>query len=349
MRRTGFALLAALTVAGALSAAPAQAGEYRAQGKLDGCTGTAPVVCHFDVAPGTYDVKVELGGKTSGSTSAIAESRRAVLPETATRAGKTVQLSFTVDVRTPEGEPTGPAGKPGLDITFGGAAPRLASIKVTAASRSTPQILLAGDSTVCDQPGDPYSGWGQQLPQYLKKGISVANHADSGESSASYLARPELFPRVKARIDRGDLVLIQLAHNDKQTDAATYRANLTTLVKGVQEKGGSPVLVTPIVRRWFSSDGTLNNDTALLVNGLGVNHPAEIRKLSTSLGVPLIDLTAITKARVETLGVEASKALYLTNEKKDNTHTSVRGANEYATFVLAELRAKNLVRKGLVR
>lgn len=202
---------------------------------------------------------------------------------------------------------------------------------------------------MCDQPAAPYSGWGQQLPQYLRKGLSVANYADSGESTVTYLQNPQLWATVQPLIRPGDLVLIQLAHNDKTTDEATYRANVETLVAGVREKGGRPVLVTPIVRRWFNADGTLNNDTALLVNSLGVDHPAVIRSVAAARHVPLIDLTAKTKALVESLGVEGSKAIYLYNEKKDNTHTSVHGATVYAGLVRDALVAQHLVPKGLVR
>lgn len=192
-------------------------------------------------------------------------------------------------------------------------------------------------------------GGGQQLPQYLRKGVSVANYADSGESTVTYLENPALFPTVQPLIRRHDLVLIQLAHNDKTTDEPTYRANLETLVAGVRARGGDPVLVTPVVRRWFNADGTLNNDTALLVNGLGVNHPAVIRSVAAAEHVPLIDLTAKTKALVESLGVEGSKAIYLCNEKRDNTHTSVHGATVYAGLVRDELLAQHLVPERQVR
>lgn len=338
MRRFSVVVLVAATMGAALTAVPAQAAHAH-------CTAAA---CHFDVPPGTYDVKVLLGGEAASSTRVTAETRRTLLPETAVEAGKRVARSFTVNVRTPEGEPTGADGTPGLDLQLGGSAPALADIEVTKA-RHARQILLVGDSTVCDQPGDPYSGWGQQLPQYLRKGLSVANYADSGESTVSYLADSRLWATVQPRIRRGDLVLIQLAHNDKTTDGATYRANLETLAAGVRAKGGKPVLVTPIVRRWFNADGTLNNDTALLVNGLGVDHPAVIRSVAAAHDVPLIDLTAKTKARVESLGVEASKALYLYNEKRDNTHTSVHGATTYASLVRDELVARHLVPKRLMR
>ncbi|WP_405391764.1 rhamnogalacturonan acetylesterase [Streptomyces sp. NBC_01102] len=353
MRRAGSALLAACTAVAALTAlasTPARAQDRPAAGPdaLDHCTGTAPVLCHFDVAPGTYRVRVLLGGGAgAGSTSVTAETRRTVLAETPNAAGKTVRRSFTVDVREPEGEPTGPTGSPGLDLAFGGTAPRLAALRVERVR--TPQILLAGDSTVCDQPGDPYSGWGQQLPQYLTDRIAVANYADSGEGSQSFRDNPALFPALRARIHRGDLVLVQLAHNDKQTDRATYRTNLTAMIEDVRAEGGRPVLVTPIVRRWFNTDGTLDNGTALLVNGLGVDLPAEVRTLAAEQGTPLVDLTALTKARVEELGPEASKALYLYDEKRDNTHTSTRGATEYAALVLGELRDRKLVPPHAVR
>ncbi|MFF6936770.1 hypothetical protein [Streptomyces sp. NPDC008312] len=191
------------------------------------------------MAPGTYRVRLLLGGGTQpGSTAVTAETRRTMLAETPDAAGRTVRRSFTVDVRDPEGEPTGAPGTPGLDLVLGGAAPQLASVRVERVR--TPQILLAGDSTVCDQPGEPYAGWGQHLPQYLADRLSVANYADSGEGSQSFLDNPALFPALRARIPHGDLVLIQLAHNDKETDRDTYRANLTAMTEGVRAEGGRP-------------------------------------------------------------------------------------------------------------
>ncbi|MFF5436253.1 rhamnogalacturonan acetylesterase [Streptomyces achromogenes] len=338
------ATLTVLALSTALTATPARAHTGRPLG-IDHCTATA---CHFDVPPGTYDVTVRLGAATASTTRVTGETRRTLLPETAVPAGGHATRSFTVDVRTPEGEPTGPDGTPGLDLALGGSAPALDAIRVTPA-RHARRLLLIGDSTVCDQPADPYSGWGQQLPQYLRAGLSVANHADSGESTVTYLRDPRLWAAVRQLIRPGDLVLVQLAHNDKTTDGATYRANLETLVAGIRDRGGEPVLVTPVVRRWFNADGTLNNDTALLVNGLGVDHPAVIRSVAAAEDVPLIDLTARTKQLVESLGPEGSKALYLYNEKRDNTHTSVHGATVFAGLVRDELLARHLVPEGRVR
>ncbi|GAA2154619.1 MULTISPECIES: RICIN domain-containing protein [Glycomyces] len=316
-------------------------------GGLEGCTGTSPVSCRYDVAPGTYDVTVVLGGATAGSTTVTAETRRTMLGTTVTAAGQQVTKSFTVNVRTPEGQPTGSTGNPGLNLYFGGSAPRVSSVTVTPARQ--PQLFLAGDSTVCDQSTRPYTGWGQQLPQYFDQGLSVANYADSGDSSGSFLSDSRLFPTMKPLIRPGDVVLIQFGHNDKQTSASTFRSNLTRLIDGVKAQGGVPVLVTPIVRRSFNSDGTLNNGTALHVNGVGVDLPREMRNLAAAQGVDLIDLTALTKQLVERLGPEGSKALYLTNEASDNTHTSEYGADQFAQLVRNDMRNQGIVPAGLFR
>ncbi|MGR6919350.1 galactose-binding domain-containing protein [[Actinomadura] parvosata] len=305
------------------------------------CTGASPITCHLDVQPGNYDVTVVLGDPAAaGVTSVQAEARRTVLPAVSTAAGSYARYSFTLNVRQPEGQPTGQGGtgKPGLDLVFSGQAPKLDGIGLAPASG--PVLYLAGDSTVCDQPAAPYTGWGQQLPQYFKLGLSVANYGDSGESSGSFLSNAALFPAMKPLIKGGDTVLIQFGHNDKSTTASAFASNLTSLVTQVRSRGGTPVLVTPPVRRLFAADGTLTS-TALHVNGVGADLPATMRQVAAAQDAPLIDLTAASKALVEGLGPGASAALYLT-ELNDNTHFSAYGANEMAGLVLRRMRELSL-------
>ncbi len=60
MRRFSIAVIAAVTLGTALTSVPAQAHTARPSPGLAHCTtGT----CHFDVPPGTYDVRVVVGGK----------------------------------------------------------------------------------------------------------------------------------------------------------------------------------------------------------------------------------------------------------------------------------------------
>ncbi|MEU4746737.1 GDSL-type esterase/lipase family protein, partial [Actinosynnema sp. NPDC023658] len=321
------------------------AGGSTPPGRPAECTGTSPITCHFGVSPGNYTVTAWIGDRTSaGSTSMSVEARRRILPAVATAAGTITQHTFTINVRQPEGQPTGQGGTgtPGLDITFAGTAPKLSGLTVQPATGPL-AVYLAGDSTVCDQPTAPYTGWGQLLSAHVSAGAVVANYADSGESSGSFLSNPALFPTVKPLIKRNDLVLIQFGHNDKSTSASAFRGNLTSMVNQVREKGGLPVLVTPPVRRLFS--GSQLTPTALHVNGVGVDLAAETRTLGSALGVPLIDLTAKSEALVESLGPTDSAQLYLRESVDgvtDNTHFSEYGAGKMADLVVQGIRERNL-------
>ena len=48
-------------------------------------------------------------------------------------------------------------------------------------------IYIIGDSTVDDNQS-PFRGWGWALPQYVREGVAVKNHALSGRSSRSFRA-----------------------------------------------------------------------------------------------------------------------------------------------------------------
>ncbi|WP_410812727.1 discoidin domain-containing protein [Micromonospora sp. 067-2] len=322
---------------------PATGGPEPDPALLARCAGTAPITCHYDLAPGNYDVTLVLGdANRAGSTTVHAEARRNLLGPVSTAAGQLSRQTLTVNVRQPEGQPTGQGGTgtPGLDLVLGGSAPRLSGIGIAPAASGTRRLFLAGDSTVCDQPTTPYTGWGQQLPQYYRAGLAVANYADSGESSGSFLNVGSLFPTMAPLIRSGDHVLIQFGHNDKTTTEVAFRQNLTDLVSGVRARGGVPVLVTPPVRRLFTSDGSLSS-TALHVNSVGVNLPAVTRQLASAQGVPLIDLTARSATLVRALGPTASQQLFLTQATDgvtDNTHFSSYGAQEMAKLVRQGIR-----------
>ncbi|MFN8076027.1 MAG: ricin-type beta-trefoil lectin domain protein [Kineosporiaceae bacterium] len=301
------------------------------------CSGASPIVCTFAVRPGVYALNVSFGGSTAGSTTMTVEARRQVLPTVTTAAGATATYTVVVDVRDPEGQPTGQGGTgtPGLTVTFGGSAPRVSGLKVGAAPSTTRQIFIAGDSTVCDQPTAPYTGWGQMLPASIKESAVVANHGDSGENSGSFLANGALFPALRNRIHTGDIVLIQFGHNDKTTSATDFRNNLTSLVTQVQARGGQAVLVTPPVRRLFS--GTSLTSTALHINGVGTNLPEVMKQVGAAQKVPVIDLTGRSEALVEKLGPSASTELFLTRARNgvdDDTHFSTTGATQMAGLVI---------------
>ncbi|MCQ9179338.1 rhamnogalacturonan acetylesterase [Streptomyces sp. IBSBF 2953] len=334
----GLMTLATLVGTGAAHADPAT------RGLPAGCSGAAPIKCHYAVPPGNYDVTVSIGGVTAAETDMWAEARRLMLPATKTAAGATATYSFTVNVRQPEGQPTGQGGtgNPGLDIRFAGSGPQVSAVSVKPAAQPL-VAYLAGDSTVCDQPVAPYTGWGQMITPTVGPGASVANYADSGESSGSFLRNSALFPALLSKVRANDAVFVQFGHNDKQTSASAFRSNLTSMITQVRAKGGVPVLVTPPVRRLF--DGSRLTSTALHVNGVGVNLPAEMRAVGTAQRVPVIDLTARSKALVESLGPSASAQLFLRSSVDgvtDNTHFSQYGASRMGGLVLQSIREQHL-------
>lgn len=321
-------------------------------GRPSECTGSSPIRCHFGVSPGNYTVTAWIGDRASaGNTSMSVEARRRILPAVSTAAGTISKYVFTINVRQPEGQPTGQGGTgtPGLQITFYGSAPKLSGLTVQAASNPL-VVYLAGDSTTCDQFLAPWTGWGQLLPTHVSAGAVIANYGDSGESSGSFLNNSALFPTMKPLIKSNDLVFIQFGHNDKSTSASAFRSNLTSMINQVRERGGIPVLVTPPVRRHFNGDRL--TDTALHINGVGVNLPAEMRSLGSALNVPVIDLTTKSKTLVEGLGPTRSAELYLRQSVDgvtDNTHFSEYGAGRMAELVVQGVRERNLSLVGYLR
>ena len=74
-----------------------------------------------------------------------------------------------------------------LTLEFNGTHPALRSLEIEKAD--VPTVFLLGDSTVCDQPAEPWNSWGQMLPRFFKPEVAIANHAESGETIANSLAR----------------------------------------------------------------------------------------------------------------------------------------------------------------
>jgi lysophospholipase L1-like esterase len=297
------------------------------------------VACHFGGAPGNYEVTVGLGGPKAGDMHVEAEAYRWMLGNTKPNAGQESTAKLVVNVRQPEGQPVQNGdndGTPGLDVYIRGAAPELSEICVKPAQKM-PTIWIAGDSTVCDQGSTDYSGWGQHLPQFFGPSVVVANYADSGESSGSFLNSGKMFGAIKARWASGDWLFVQMGHNDKTTSAATFQANMLSYVKQAKAAGVNVVLVTPISRVGY----TLAQEH---VNSVGANLPQIIRDLGKSENVPVIDLTVTTWNWLQTIAWKDYFAL-----GTDKTHTNPKGADIIAGFVRDAIQAQTIGVKTYLR
>ncbi|MFI0168698.1 rhamnogalacturonan acetylesterase [Streptomyces sp. NPDC017095] len=229
----------------------------------------------------------------------------------------------------------------------------LAAVPLVGRSRRETRTLhLAGDSTAAQKYADaaPETGWGMALPFFLREELKVANHAVNGRSAKSFVDEGRL-DALLAGVRRGDVLLVQFAHNDeKATDPArytepwtTYQRYLRLYLAGARERGARPVLATPVERRRFAADGT-----ALPTHG---EYPAAMRALAEEEGVALLDIEALSLALWQRLGAEETKTYFnWTATEQDNTHFNPPGAVAVARLVARELlRTRVLARHDVVR
>jgi lysophospholipase L1-like esterase len=287
---------------------------------------------------GNYLVTVTLGGAAAGDTFVSAESNRGLLSTVTTAAGKSVEYAFAVDVRARESEPTEPnvnAGYPGLDLYFSGTNPEVSAIGYAVATTATrpTNILIASDSTVCDQPTAAFAGWGQMLPEFFGPAVEISNYADSGESSASFYGSGGLWGAVKANWKAGDWVLIQFGHNDKTATDAQVETNLERYVTDAQTAGVNAILISPPARV-----GTWNGNTLGDQSGL---HPASAKGAAAAKKIPYIDLTSLSTAWYNSLGSKAAALKFHANGS-DATHTNLAGGTMLASIVANAIKTQNL-------
>jgi lysophospholipase L1-like esterase len=295
---------------------------------------------YFSVAlpEGNYNVTLKLGDPAGESTTIVkAELRRLMLENIHTGAGQIVAKTITVNIRTPNISTGGRvvlkarettteawAWDEKLTLEFNGKRPCLDSMEISSAE--VPTVYLLGDSTVCDQPFEPWNSWGQMLTRFFKPGVAVSNQAESGETADDSI-RAHRLDKVLSTMKAGDYLFIQFGHNDMKERGAgigpytSYMANLKMYVDGARSKGGLPVLVTSVNRKTMDSTGHVTNSLK--------EYPDAVRQLAKDENVPLIDLNAMSKTLYEAIGPkDLSKAFV------DGTHHNAYGSYELAKCVV---------------
>jgi lysophospholipase L1-like esterase len=304
-------------------------------------TGTRSFAFSVAVPEGNYRVTVLLGDPTEESDTTInAELRRSIVTGVRLARGQRDRFTFTVNVRNPrlaaggevhlkEREKTTEslAWDEKLTLEFNGNRPYVSELEIEKSLNAT-TVFLLGDSTVCDQPREPFCSWGQVLPCFFGPQVAIANHAESGESLRSFTSAKRL-DKVVQSLNVGDYVFIQFGHNDmKSVGADEYKKELERYIGVIRKAGGMPVLVTPMHRRTFQGP--------FVVNSLG-DFPDAVRQTAKELKVPLVDLHAASKTLYEALGPEKSRKAFV-----DSTHHNKYGAYELARCVVEGIRRNNL-------
>jgi lysophospholipase L1-like esterase len=319
--------------------------------RSDLCTSDKPFYFSVALPEGNYSVTVTLGdSETATITTIKAELRRLMWERVETAPGKFVTRSFTVNIRTPviaggvkvgevrlkDREKTTEwwAWDEKLTLEFNNSHPAVCAIEIKRIE--VPTIYLLGDSTVCDQPLEPYNSWGQMLTRFFQTGIAIANHAESGESLRSSLAAHRL-DKVLSMMKPGDYLIIQYGHNDEKEKGegigafTSYKSDLKKFVTEARRRGGHPILVTPVQRRSFDAAGKITNSHG--------DYPEAVRQLAREENVPLIDLNAASKLLYEAWGPDLSKQAFAPN---DNTHHNNYGSYELAKCIVEGIKSAKI-------
>ncbi len=217
----------------------------------------------------------------------------------------------------------------------------LVAVWLVASSFTT--IHLMGDSTMAEKDlsdGKLERGWGMVFPNFVDDTFRVINYAQNGRSTKSFIDKG-LWDMVEYALQPGDYVFIQFGHNDSKADDpgryapafGAYQENLRTFIRGAREKGATPILLTPVARRWFKN-GKLDRNCH-------TDYPAAMKQVAEEMGVTLLDITTPTLDWIESIGDEASKAYFMISTgKDDNTHTVASGARKVTEIVCDALKAQ---------
>ena len=287
---------------------------------------------------GNYQVTATLGGDAAATTTVKAELRRLMLEKVPSAAGDSITRTFIVNLRTPQ-IPDGTHvhlktrettteiwdWDEKLTLEFNGDHPSLRSLDIEPAA--VPTVCVIADSTVCDQPAEPWNSWGQMLPRFFKPVVAVANHAESGEAINSSLHALR-FAKIFSLMKPGDYLFVQFGHNDQKSKATNalevYQENLKQVVEKTREKGGIPVLVTSMERK-----GGLDHDTL-------AGYPDAVRAVAKAENCALIDLNRMSRVFYKALGDNLGLAF------QDGTHHNNYGSYELAQCVILGIQQDKL-------
>ena len=312
-----------------------------------------PAYFSIKVEDGNYKVTFEIGSDDyEGDTTIRAESRRLLLHNIVTQKGETKVFTFVVHKRSPkisngntvrlkERELKYLNWDEKLTFEFNGNAPAVKSLKVEKDTNAV-TLFLCGDSTVVDQEGEPWASWGQMIPRWFNENICIANYAESGETTTSFMAEKRL-DKVLSMIKKGDYVFVEFGHNDEKDKGnnagafLNYAENLRTYINKAKTKGANPIILSPTARRMFENGKVTNSHG---------DYPEAARQVAEKEGVPFIDITQMTTDMLEAYGNSDSTKFYVhypagtysVNALKDNTHFNPFGAFEVAKCVVMGLK-----------
>jgi lysophospholipase L1-like esterase len=142
---------------------------------------------------------------------------------------------------------------------------------------------------------------------------------------------------------KSDYMVIQFGHNDEVTEQhlprqvplPDYKTNLERFISEARANGITPVLCTPLSRRFFGADGNIHSDLAAYSDAM--------REVAAKLNVPVIDLQADSIAYLDRIGQAEADRLGITKKDDagktvpDKTHLNWQGSYIFGRMVAVGL------------
>lgn len=272
------------------------------------------------------------------------------------------------------------------------------------------KLHTIGDSTMANYPVDGSTdkrGWAQMLQQFFNTdNVTVNNRGKSGASSKSFYKEAAYWPTLVAggsdAMQSGDYLIIQFAHNDEKNNGAdgdivrqyydnmgdaataaatdyrgttasgTYKDYIRKYINEAKAMGVKPIVVGPICRKYFTSDGsdiqrngrhdlgdnftvcdgnTLTTGNKVAATDDTYDYVAQARNVADEYDdVPFIDLTALTAGLYLKYGdAYCTSNLFCSGDK---THPAALGATliarEFAQQLKAQAQAETDAKKKAV-
>jgi len=218
-------------------------------------------------------------------------------------------------------------------------------------TRDLPTLFIIGDSTVKNHGN--IQGWGDPIADYFDhKKIAVENDAAAGRSSRTFISEGR-WEAVRAKLQKGDFVMMQFGHNDTKAPISAMRYSLAGLGDETEQSvdpktkekivihtygwymrkmineslaaGAEPIVLSSVPRCKWVQGKILRGEE---------DHCKWAGQVAQAAGVPFIPLNDLIADRYDPAGQARIKALYF---PQDNTHTNPAGARINAACVILGL------------
>jgi lysophospholipase L1-like esterase len=166
------------------------------------------------------------------------------------------------------------------------------------------------------------------LPRWFKPPVLIANYAESGETTASFIGERR-WAKLLSEIHAGDYVLMQFGINDRRIPLEQFKKYFVQFIADIRQHGATPVLVTSQNLRKLDENGK----SVQTLDG----YPEAMRQVAKEQNVTLIDLNTMSMPFYEALGPEKLPKAFV-----DGTHQ-----NDYGSYELAKSVVNGIVKAKL--